>query len=265
MHIEVSHESPISILDDSLKYNDYCYALVHLFETHDKYFDFFKRAKGLNKEVYLDNSIFELGESFEPGKYAEWIEKLQPNLYIVPDKLEDTNGTINNWLEWEKDHKFKNIRCMGVVQGRTWNELVNCYRFMASVADIVAISFDYSYYQGTGLGDTNLERYSNGRQRFIRHLIQDNIWCWDKPHHLLGCSLAREFRWYVDHNIHNIRSVDTSNPIVAAMHDLRYNDDHGLDEKPKTLLADMIDHEITDDEMELVTYNTNMFKKILRR
>ena len=49
------------------------------------------------------------------------------------------------------------------------------------------------------------------------------------------------------------------------MHGLQYNDDHGLDEKPSALLADMIEHNITDDQMELVKYNTQMFKKILRR
>lgn len=265
MRIETSHESPISILDKSLQYNDYCYALVHLFETHEKYFDFFKKAINNNVEVYLDNSIFELKESFDPTKYAEWIEKLQPNLYIVPDVLEDSNGTVNNWIKWEEEHKFNNIKKMGVVQGRTWTELVDCYNFMSQTADMIAISFDYTYYQGTGFGRTVLERYCNGRQRFIQQLIQEGKWNWDKPHHLLGCSLAREFRYYVDHNVHNIKSVDTSNPIVAAMHNLRYNDDFGLSTKPSTLLADMIEHKITDDEQELVDYNTHMFKKILRR
>lgn len=265
MRIETSHESPISILDKSLKYNDYCYALVHLFETHEQYFDFFKRAINNNVEVYLDNSIFELKESFDPDKYAEWIEKLQPNLYIVPDVLEDFNGTINKWMEWEQKYNFNNITRMGVVQGRNWTDLVECYRFMSVAADCVAISFDYNYYQGTGYGQTKLERYCNGRQRFIQQLIQEGYWRWDKPHHLLGCSLAREFRYYVDHDIHNIKSVDTSNPIVAAMHGLKYNDERGLSTKPTTLLADMIDHKITDDEQELVDYNTRMFKKILRR
>ena len=99
----------------------------------------------------------------------------------------------------------------------------------------------------------------------IKQLIDEGIWNWDKPHHLLGCSLAREFRWYVDNNIHNIKSVDTSNPVVAAMHNLKYDDERGLKDKPSTLLADMIDHQITDDEQELVDYNTSMFKKILRR
>lgn len=268
MRIQVSHESPIASLYDSLNYNDYSYALVHLFETHENYYDFFKKAILQNVEVYLDNSIFELKESFDPVKYAEWIEKLQPNLYIVPDVLENADGTINSWLKWEENYKelqTKPFRKMGVVQGKSWTELTDCYKFMKQAADMIAISFDYSYYQGTGYGHDALSRYSNGRQRFIQQLISDGIWDWDKQHHLLGCSLAREFRFYVDNNIYNIRSVDTSNPIVAALHSLKYNDDYGLNEKPSALLADMIEHVPTDDQKELIEYNTRMFKKILRR
>jgi hypothetical protein len=265
MLIEVSHESPISILKNSLHYNDYCYALVHLFETHDSYYNFFHEAKLLGKEVYLDNSIFELGKSFDSAKYAKWIEKLEPNLYIVPDVLEDYSGTCSAWMDWESEYNFPQCRTMGVVQGKTWKDLVDCYRFMSECADMIAISFDYSYYNTTGYGDTKLHRFSSGRQRFVQQLIQEGIWNWNKPHHLLGCSLAREFRWYVDNNVYNIKSVDTSNPIVASMHGLKYNDEYGLTTKPKALLADMIEHKINDDEMELVEYNTKMFKKILYR
>jgi hypothetical protein len=267
MLIEVSHESPISILKSSLEYNDYCYALVHLFETHDTYFNFFKEAKLLGKEVYLDNSIFELGKSFDPDKYSKWIEKLQPNLYIVPDVLEDAPGTMEHWIDWEDKYhpRFPDCRTMGVVQGRTWQELHDCYKLMAECADMIAISFDYSYYNITGEGFTNLEQFASGRQRFISQLIDRGIWEWQKPHHLLGCSLAREFRYYIDNDIYNIKSVDTSNPIIAAMHNLRYNDEFGLTHKPKTLLADMIDHNITKKELENIEYNTKMFKKILRR
>lgn len=69
MVIEVSHESPISILDKSLEYNDYAYALVHLFETHPDYYNFFKNLVDENKcSVLLDNSIFELGKSFKSNQ-----------------------------------------------------------------------------------------------------------------------------------------------------------------------------------------------------
>ena len=83
MKIEVSHESPICMLGED-NYNDYGYALVHLFETHDAYFNHYKTmVETGTKPVLLDNSIFELGKSFDPKKYVKWIDKLQPNWYIV--------------------------------------------------------------------------------------------------------------------------------------------------------------------------------------
>lgn len=272
MFIEVSHESPTSILEHSMSYNDYAYALVHLFENNTKYYNFYKNLTDTRSHaVLLDNSIFELGKSFEPKEYTKWIDKLDPNYYIVPDVLEDAASTIDKWKRWSRDHECDTDALkIGVVQGKTWNDLVRCYNFMKDNADIIAISFDYSYYLSTGLVDSDtvepkLQKFCSGRKRFIHQLIDEGYWCWDKPHHLLGCSLAKEFRFYVDNNIHNIKSVDTSNPVVAAIHDTRYNDDQGLYYKPTTMLADLIDHEFTDKQLGLLEYNTKMFKKIIRR
>jgi hypothetical protein len=136
---------------------------------------------------------------------------------------------------------------------------------MSENADMVAISFDFSYYHITGEGWNPLERFCSGRQRFISQLIERGIWAWNKPHHLLGCSLAKEFRYYVDNNIHNIVSCDTSNPVVAAIHNMRYDVDYGLESKPTTKLAELITYELSQDQLELVEYNTTMFKKIIRR
>jgi hypothetical protein len=272
MKINVSHESPISILEESMEYNDYGYALVHLFETHPQYYRWFKDMRTqTNTPVLLDNSIFELKKAFDADKYYEWVEKLQPNYYIVPDVLESGVDTIQKWKDWVVNYNDNTDALrIGVVQGRDWNELVKCYNFMKDRADYIAISFDYSYYLHTGVveddwADTTLMKFCTGRKRFIHQLIDEGIWCWDKPHHLLGCSLAKEFRYYVDNNIHNIHSVDTSNPIVAGIKGKKYNDVFGLPNKPKTLLADLIDHQVTAQEMECIKYNTDMFKKILNR
>ncbi len=272
MKIETSHESPISILQESLSYNDYGYALVHLFETHPEYYNFFKKLVDTTDiPVLLDNSIFELGKSFDPKKYVEWIDKLQPNWYIVPDVLESASDTMQQWKDWElKFGDNTDALRIGVVQGRDWNELVKCYNFMKDRADYIAISFDYNYYQAIGLveddwAEIKLTKFCSGRKRFIRQLIDEGHWCWEKPHHLLGCSLAREFKYYVNNNVYNIKSVDTSNPVVAGIKGLRYNDDMGLYKKPKTLLADLIEHKVDDTQLEAIYYNTNMFKKILNR
>lgn len=277
MVIEVSHESPVSILKESGQYNDYGYALVHLFETHNDYYNHYRQMRTTtDTPVLLDNSIFELGKAFDRNKYVKWIESLEPNYYIVPDVLEHADDTIQTWKDW-MTYQTDNTNALGngalkigAVQGKTWNDLVKCYQFMGDNADYIAISFDYSYYEHTGRVTTTsagkkLQLWCSGRQRFISQLIDEGIWRWDKPHHLLGCSLAREFSYYVNNNVHNIKSVDTSNPVVAGIKNLRYNEAFGLEYKPACMLADLIDHQVTDTELENIIYNTKMFKKIIKR
>lgn len=270
--MKVSHESPISILEQSQLYNDYDYALVHLFDKFPTYRHYFKAAREhYNREVLLDNSIFELGKAFDSDLFFKETMWLQPNMFIIPDVLEDMSGTISSFATWQNSGKINEVKstfptkAIGAVQGKTWHEIKTCYKFMAENADMIAISFDYSYYHITGEGRTPLERFCSGRQRLIQHLIDDGVWEWNKPHHLLGCSLAKEFRYYVDENIHNIVSCDTSNPIVAAINGLRYDADYGLTTKPHTKLADLIEYTFNEDELALVDYNTKMFKKIIRR
>ena len=132
---------------------------------------------------------------------------------------------------------------------------------MSDFADYIAISFDFSYYLVTGRGKTKLERWCDGRRRLINQLKSDGIWNKNKPHHLLGCSLAKEFKHYTGDR--SIRSADTSNPVVAGIKELRYNGDLGLNDKPSIMLADLIDHEVTDSQKEDILYNTEQFKKII--
>ena len=270
MLMKVSHETPISLLEFSRAYNDFDYCLVHLLEQHPEYYSFYKASRPTyNREILSDNSIFELGKAFDSEKFYKAVLDIQPNMFIVPDVLEDMHGTVQSYKDFETNTKdIKNTfqtKAIGAVQGKNWQELIECYKFISDHADMVAISFDFSYYQITGRGWHHLERWCSGRQRFIMDLINNGVWRWDKPHHLLGCSLAKEFRFYVDRNIYNVVSCDTSNPIVAAIHGLKYDADYGLDTKPTTKLADLITHKFTEEELELVSYNTTMFKKILRR
>ena len=102
----VSHESPISILEESKQYNDYDYALVHLFETQPEYLNFFKRSLAAGREVLLHNSIFELGKAFEPTKYIEYASELNPSFLIVPDVLEESEATIAAWEKFSLDYKL---------------------------------------------------------------------------------------------------------------------------------------------------------------
>lgn len=262
MKIKVSHESPLALLDQSLVYNSFDYALVHLFDKYPQYYKFFERSIKYGREVLLDNSIFELGTAFDSEEFAKWIEKLTPTYYIIPDVLDDAYLTIDSFDKFINAFDVPGIK-IGVIQGTTYSTVVDCYKYMSEKADYIALSFNMKYLDYIGVGKNTLERQKSGRINLVRQLIADGIWNWDKPHHLLGCSLPTEFKWYVNNNIYNIRSLDTSNPIMAGIKGIRYSGDLGLNHKPQGLLADHLDITVNNDMLEDIHYNIQKFREII--
>ena len=94
------HEAPIHIFHRVQRMTDGDYALVHLFESNPEYYRLFEHALEKGREVILDNSIFELGEAFDMDKYAEWIRKLSPTYYIVPDSWKNGPKTVDMFFEF---------------------------------------------------------------------------------------------------------------------------------------------------------------------
>lgn len=251
----VSHEVPIALLKKSRAFNDYDYCLVHLLDQYEEYAEFYKESIELGRHVLLDNSIFELGIAFDSDRFAKHVEELNPYEYIVPDALEDYNTTIRNFINFDEKYRGLPGRRIGVVQGKTWEELVDCYRFMSERADKIAISFDYSYYHSIALEGNKWERFTKGRQCFIECLIDENIINKNKPHHLLGCSLPQEFKKYRDFKW--VETIDTSNPIVHGIKNIAYTKE-GLINKESIKLVDLIEEKNFDED--LIFYNVRMFR-----
>lgn len=263
--IKIAHEAPLCIMPLVRGMTDYCYALVHLFEEHSSYFDYFVESKKLGRMVLLDNSIFELGTAFDAEKYSEWIIKLQPNEYIIPDALEDADTTIQNFKNWIFKYKDLPGKKIGVVQGKTYTELYDCYQFMSENADKIAISFDYSYYLTTARGSNKYQQYCNGRFKLLNDLLEDKIINYDKPHHLLGCSVPAEFGFYGSYpNTYKfIESLDTSNPVINGMHNIKY-EPMGVKDKLSAKMVDFFNiKKIKDTGIKLIEHNINQFRKIV--
>ena len=264
--MKIAHEAPISIFPTIQRMTDYDYALVHLFESNMVYYRMFKDAVINGREVILDNSIFELGESFDGDTYFKWIEKLQPTWYIIPDILEDTLGTLRKMDKWQAKYITNPaIKTIGVVQGKTYKEIVECYKDIAPRVDKVAISFDYSYYIASTENLKPINKYAAwmfGRQMLLRNLIDDGIIDTNKPHHLLGCGLPQEFIAYKDYKW--IDSVDTSNPIVHGLNGVAYRPT-GLDDKISTKLIEYMSEEVTDTQLAIIKDNVTQFRKFCGR
>ena len=278
----ISHETPISLLDTSRGYNDYDYCLVHLLPEHSEYLKFYKDSVEMGRHVLLDNSIFELGEAYDSKEFAYWIKELKPTEFIIPDVLESTEGTIESFKKFTSEYRSLPGKSIGVVQGKTYKEIVECYNFLCKYVTKIAISFDYSFYLnewptfesfeqelGTlpewvrGMEFNKWVRYSLGRVALLHRLsIKDNYFDYRKDHHLLGCATPWEFKLYSTTPYKmSISSIDTSNPIVAAILHKKYNPVYGLHEKWSVKLVDYIGANITREQLELAFYNTSLFRK----
>lgn len=258
--MKIAHEAPLSLMEEVQSLTDYDYALVHLFETKTDYLKFFERALSKGRTVILDNSIFELGTSFDPVRFAYWIEQLRPTEYIIPDVLESGEGTIrqlHHWIENFKDLPGKKI---GVVQGRTYEDIKECYLEVNSHCDKIAISFDYSLYEKLYPHNNKIISWALGRVLLINMLIRDRIINSSKPHHLLGCSTPEEFRFYRGYDF--IESVDTSNPVVHGLLGIKYPDS-GLLEKARIKLVDLLHANPDVEGYEIIKYNISKFKEIV--
>ena len=269
----ISHESPLCMLEQSRTYNDYDYCLVHLLPEYEQYKDFFFESVKQGRHTLLDNSIFELGEAYDSEKFAQWVVDLNPTEYIVPDNLEDAEKTINSFKTFTQN--FGNLpgKKIGVVQGKTFDELKECYKFMSEHADKIAISFDYSYYNDNCsgveflthslIGDAHNKwvNLAKGRIQLLLRLHHEGLLV-NKPHHLLGCSVPWEFK--VARHIEPINSyidtIDTSNPIVAGILNNMYDESFGLNEKWSFKLVDFINTNLTSTQQTVALKNVETFR-----
>ena len=258
--IRIAHEAPLSIMDKVQQVTDYDYALVHLFEENKEYYDFFKQALAKDRYVILDNSIFELEEAFDMDKFAQYVQELKPSAYIVPDALEHCSLTIANFEEWKKKYDDLPGLKIGVVQGKDLDSILRCYEYMSINADIIAISFDYSFYEEKfPFEQTKYHSWMKGRQWLLEYMHVRGIIDIDKPHHLLGAGLPQEFAKYKDWEW--IDTIDTSNPVVHGIMNIQYEFEDGLyclHDKESTKLFTMLEKGV--DNWEEIVYNISKFR-----
>lgn len=259
--MKIAHEVPIALMKESRKWNDYQYGLLHLL-TNEEYKNFFIEESKNGRETLLDNSLFELGDAMSNEALAEGIETINPTWFVVPDALNNANLTISRWESWEKDFGGKYKGAIGVVQGDTWEDQVECYKYMAAKADKVAIPMSLSTPYKKLYGNIHpLMKQWLGRTDFIRDLMRRGIWNFEKPHHLLGATQVIEFRDPL-YTLKCFDSLDTSNPIVHGLEGQKYGT-FGLTEKSPTKLADLIKAVPNETQLQTILYNVQQFKRIV--
>jgi len=255
----VSHEVPMVLLNESRTFNDYDYALVHMFEKYPEYYNFFVESLNLGRTVILDNSVFELGESFNIDDYIKWIDKLKPTEFIIPDSLDNIEITVNNISNFASKKFYNKSIKIGVVQGKTHKEMIDCYdhHLHSKNIDKIAIPFHSASYPN--ITDNKFYNEMMGRVNFMKIIFQK--FHNKKKLHLLGIALPNELAHYKKFKSKSkiIESIDTSNPIVHGLHNIKY-DEYGLNEKLSIKLVDLFETKIEQNQMDCIKFNVERFK-----
>ena len=248
MAVKIAHEAPKSIFKKVQERTDYDYALVHLLEDPE-YLKLFEDAINEGREVILDNSIFELGSAFDMHKFHSWVKRLKPTWYIVPDVLESAEGTIRSMSKWNSTYS-PNSKKIGVVQGKNYEEIVDCYKYMNNTANVnmIAISFDYSFYQDLVPHPNKFVSWMLGRVTLLGRMLKDGVINTNKKHHLLGVALPQEGMFYKEAGYDWIYSMDTSNPVVHGIKGIWYKD-YGLFNKESQKLHELINNPETNNNL----------------
>ena len=258
--MKISHETSKCLLNNSKHFNDYQYALVHLLEKDKKYREHFLNCKKEGIPIYLDNSLHELGTSIGGEILLKWINILEPENVFVPDVWEDKTQTLVNAKHWKQFKYPENTTPVAVVQAKSYGEAFECYHLLKELGyQKIAFSYGASYYNEVSHHPNKDMGKALGRIIVISMLFKAGIISKTDRVHLLGCSIPQEFGWYKDHPY--IESIDTSNPIMAALEGIKYSK-KGLDSKPKANMNDFFNIDGKKVDYGLVLHNTKLFREI---
>ena len=258
--IKISHETPLCLLEDSKRFNDYDYALVHLLDEDEDYANYFINARKDGRYIILDNSLHELGESYGDEGLLKWVNKLHPQEFIIPDVWQDRNASVVNARKWAQIELPEGVEKVAVVQATTIHEASTCYQTYRDLGyKKIAFSYGASYYNDVVPHPNRDIGKALGRLSVISVLLETGIISQNDRIHLLGCSVPQEFGWY--RGFKCIESIDTSNPIMATLENICYSN-AGLDKKPKANMNNYFYMSGDDVNYELLINNISKFREI---
>ena len=257
--MKISHEVPRCLLTASTEFNDYDYCLPHLLDQDEEYKQYFIDARDKGRYVIMDNSLHELGEAYDFERLKYWVNELEPDEFMVPDvwmNCGQTAAQAKYWLQFEFPEKTQKI---AVIQGEDKNQAYLCANLLQNLGyKKLCVSYGATWYNDFFPHSNPDMGKALGRIRFVQGLLKLKE-LKDIKFHLLGCSIPQEFGWY-DNNP-RIESIDTSNPVMAALEGIEYKE-HGLNTKPSANMNDHFNVDFMDIQYGSILYNANKFKKI---
>lgn len=263
--IKVSHELPLCFQHYSAVLNDYEFCLPTYWFKSEEYKQYFKEAKLKGRFIIADNGLFE-GDSFTEQQLIDFVNELRPDIFVIPDVWNDAKHSYKNAKHWQKEIRQylpSETKLMAVVQCTDFKIGSNLYEDYIDLG-IKCIAFNHSSsaYKDFFPHENISVSKMMGRIYFINQLKAHNKINKDVHHHLLGCAIPDEFKYYGP-GYEFIKTLDTSNPVVWACKGVNYGDLTTSLEKPVEKIEEFFDKDLDFRTESLIFNNIRKFKSYL--
>lgn len=286
--ILTNSELPLCMFDENLQLNQYDFVLYHLLETNESYRNYYITLRETHPDrlMILDNSAYEFyvrGEECDFDVFVQWICKLRPDFYILPDTLMNFEKTVTDtWNFLEKYYDLIREKTggyskpMAVLQGNTVDTLLSCAEHYKNWGKIeaIAVPFHNSFFT-TCWRVSDLEpfntiypeitkdiKYAGGRVAFLRFL---NKYMREElnfifPHvHLLGSHCPYEKHVISKMKLPYIKTMDTGYPVKCGYEGVTLFKET---KKPDVIIDDFLEEDLDLKTMEIIRNNVKRFRDI---
>jgi hypothetical protein len=257
----ISHEIPKALFDRHDEVSDYPYVLGHLLSLDTEYADFYKEKLKTAEYSILDNSAFELGKSIPMEELYELGKEYKPTHLVLPDVVNNYDQTLLNAKEYLESYRVEGQKYIGVCQGDTFEQIAECIDYyLREKVDIIALPFDL-------VKDSD---FVTVRFRFLNwwYANRFNMGIGKPKFHLLGCQNPVEFALFKYHQLHLLNliySLDTSSPVINGWVGNELGPHALIQPKPKAKLADNLDIELSEEQINLIFKNIKTFRSYVSK
>lgn len=239
IHLLLSHLIPIEPNEEhNLIYNSVARAMNVVeksisfqeepnIELMRKYLEYYRERKELK---ILDNGLFENKVAEDPVKLIIKALIVKADALIAPDVLYDGEATIKEAESFVGSVKkvAQYLKIMAVPQGSSPEEYLHCYKELVNNPDIDMIGLSIlaltkSFQKYTGTESIHVNRIVG-----INYLWSQGAFHPHKWHHLLGLG-DRPDELAAYKHIENIKSNDTSSPVLHGLRGKAYLEDGSIE------------------------------------
>ena len=267
--IKTSYIAPTSLIELYSNRGDFHLTLAHLLEKEETT-EYEKQILESGKPIYLDNGLFENGESVPLEDLIEHACRLNAVYVFAPDVLYNSEETLKNiepaynLLQKKNKEWGTNVKLAAVPQAGSYFDYLQCLMQMnqdekISLIGLSILSIPKSFEEILGVWNVSMSRLL-----LLRTMLESQVRF--KDCHLLGAGSSYVDVSYAAKNCSFVKSHDSSSAIWNGVQEHIIKADGDLDKGKTSVHVDFnFEEALSEVQMSAIEHNIDMVDILTQR